>query len=110
MTISDEERREVAARLAREAQAWSDTFPDEICDLGNVSAVMQDLCEFAGLRGKVTIADIFLRFADLIDRPKARHEDAGDYWRCKHCGAATRKNALAALTGREPKTMESEGE
>lgn len=61
--ISDKERREVAARLAREAQAWSDTFPDEICDL----------CVFVGLRGKVTCGCIFLRFAELIDRPTCRN-------------------------------------
>lgn len=66
--ISDKERREVAARMSREAKEWSDTFPDEICDLGNVSAVMKDICVFVGLRGKVTCGDIFLRFAELIDR------------------------------------------
>ena len=71
--ISNEERREVAAKLAREAQAWSETFPDAVFDLGDVSAVMQDLCEFAGLRGKVSIVDIFLRFAELIDRPTCRN-------------------------------------
>lgn len=67
--ISDEERREIAAQLANEAQTWRDTFPDEACDLGDVSALMQDLCHFAGLRGKVSCGDIFQRFADLIDRP-----------------------------------------
>lgn len=85
--ISDEERREVAARLAREAKAWSDTFPDEICDLGDASAVMQDLCVFAGLRGKVTCGDIFLRFAELIDRPMT-HVDVNKHGRacCANCG------------------------
>ena len=73
MSVSDEECREVAARLAREAQAWSDTFPDEICYLGDASAVMQDLCVFVGLRGKVTCGCIFLRFAELIDRPTCRN-------------------------------------
>lgn len=72
--ISDTERREVAAKLSGEAQAWSDTFPDEVCDLGDVSALMQDLCHFAGLSGKVSCGDIFQRFADLIDRPKAKRE------------------------------------
>lgn len=69
MAVSDEERREVAAKLSGEAQAWRDTFPDEVCDLGDVSCLMQDLCHFAGLRGKVPCGDIFQRFADLIDKP-----------------------------------------
>lgn len=87
MMISNEERREVAAKLAREAQAWSDTFPGEVCDLGDVSAVMQDLCEFAGLRGRVTCGDIFMRFAGLIDVPTAKGiiEDDGTSV-CGHCG------------------------
>ena len=85
--ISDEDRREVAAKLAREAQAWSDTFPDEICDLGDASAVMQDLCVFVGLRGKVTCGCIFLRFAELIDRPMT-HVGVNKHGRacCANCG------------------------
>ena len=99
MAISDTERREVAAKLSGEAQAWSDTFPDEVCDLGDVSGLMQDLCCFAGLRGDVSCGDIFQRFADLIDRPKAKREDAGNYWRCGHCGAFSRKDAVTNCFG-----------
>lgn len=97
--INDVKRREVAAKLSGEAQAWRDTFPDEVCDLGDVSALMQDLCHFAGLRGKVSCGDIFPRFADLIDRPKAKREDAGNYWRCGHCGAFSRKDAVTNCFG-----------
>ena len=97
--ISDAERREVAAKLSGEAQAWRDTFPDEVCDLGDVSALMQDLCHFAGLSGKVSCGDIFQRFADLIDMPKAKREDAGNYWRCGHCGAFSRKDAVTDCFG-----------
>lgn len=96
---SDKERREVAAKLSGEAQAWRDTFPDEVCDLGDVSALMQDLCHFAGLSGKVSCGDIFQRFADLIDMPKAKREDAGNYWRCGHCGAFSRKDAVTDCCG-----------
>ena len=99
MAISDEKRRDVAANLSGEAQAWRDTFPDEVCDLGDVSALMQDLCHLAGLRGKVSCGDIFQRFADLIDRPKAKREDAGNYWRCGHCGAFCRKDAVTDCCG-----------
>lgn len=97
--ISDEERREVAAKLSGEAQAWRDIFPDEVCDLGDVSALMQDLCHFAGFRGEVSCGDIFQRFADLIDMPKAKREDAGNYWRCGHCGAFSRKDAVTDCCG-----------
>ncbi|WP_449133773.1 hypothetical protein [Senegalimassilia sp.] len=92
--ISNEERREVAAKLASEAKAWRDTFPNGVCELGDVSAVMQDLCEFAGLRGEVMCSEIFQRFSDIIDRPTAKQEHNGAYWRCAHCGAFTRKDAV----------------
>lgn len=32
--------------------------------------------------------------ADLIDRPTAKREHNGAYWRCSHCGAFTRKDAV----------------
>lgn len=97
--INDNQRREVAAKLSGEAQSWRDTFPDEVCDLGDVSALMQDLCHFAGLSGKVPCGDIFQRFADLVDRTKAKREDAGNYWRCGHCGAFSRKDAVTNCFG-----------
>lgn len=53
--ISDAERREVAAKFSGEAQAWRDTFPDEVCDLGDMPGAMQDLGHFVGLRGKVFV-------------------------------------------------------
>ena len=86
--ISDEERREVAAGLVSEAHAWMDAFPYEVCDLGDVSAVMQDLCAFAGLRGDVLCGEIFRRFAELIDRPTGIATKAADgYAVCRTCGA-----------------------
>lgn len=88
--ISNAERREVAAKLSGEAQAWSDTFPDEVCDLCDASALMQDLCRFAGLRGDVLCGDIFQCFADLIDRPTCRKcipDEMEGYVFCSNCGA-----------------------
>lgn len=99
MRISDDERREVAAKFSGEAQAWRDTFFDSVCDLGDMPGAMQDLGHFAGLRGKVLYSDFFQRFADLIDRPKAKREDAGNYWRCRHCGAFSRKDAVTNCFG-----------
>lgn len=105
--ISDEERSRVAANLASEAQAWRDTFPDEVCDLGDVPALMQDLCHFAGLRGKVSCGGIFQRFADLIDRPTCTVSMGvtGHVGVCMRCGAmietrAAVFNAIEALPTR----------
>ena len=42
---------------------------------------------------------VMRRLADLIDRPKAKRDDAGDYWRCTHCGAFTRKDAVSDCCG-----------
>lgn len=90
MQPTSDERREVAAKLSDEAQAWRDTFPDEVCYLGVVSALMQDLCHFAGLRGKVSHAEIFQRFADLIEpqeRTCTNESASGKYFKCSECGA-----------------------
>lgn len=65
--ISNKERREISEKFLHEAKAWNDTFPDEVYDLGNAPGLMQDLCHFAGLDGRVLCSDIFQRFADLID-------------------------------------------
>lgn len=105
--ISDAERREVAAKLSGEAQAWRDTFPDEVCDLGDVSSLMQDLCHFAGLMGEVPCGNIFQRFADLIDRPTCTVSMGvtGHVGVCMRCGAlietrAAVFNAIEALPTR----------
>lgn len=37
---------------------------------------------------------VMRRLADLVDRPKAKQEHNGAYWRCAHCGAFTRKDAV----------------
>lgn len=65
--ISDDERREVAARLAREAQAWRETFPDSECDFSDAAAMMQDLCVFIGIERNALCSEVFQRLADLID-------------------------------------------
>lgn len=72
--IRNKQRNEVAVEFSREAKAWNAAFPNEVCDLGEVPALMQDLCHFAGLDGKVLCSDIFQRFADLID-PDGENDD-----------------------------------
>lgn len=89
MAISDEYRREVAARLAREAQAWRGTFPDSECADVNAAAIMQDLCVFVGLGRNALCSEVFQRLADLIDRPTCKNSEYlydGSFFECSKCG------------------------
>lgn len=87
MRISDQERRMIAKKLRYTAND----------DLGGLSLQMNlaeiTKAEDGSWRG------VMRRLADLIDRPKAQRDDAGDYWRCGHCGAFTSKNALTDCVG-----------
>lgn len=85
--IESEEAREIAKKLRYVAND----------DLGGLS-LQKNLAtitkaEDGSWRG------VMRRLADLIDRPTAKHEDAGDYWRCTHCGALTRVDAVADGVG-----------
>lgn len=84
MVISNIARREIAQKFYMEAQAWRYTLPDDVCDLGDASAVMQDMCYFVGLQGNVLYCDIFQRFAELIDPTVC--EDSGNEERAAKCG------------------------
>ena len=87
--ISDEKRREVAERL-RNASARR----------GDAPWMVEDLMLALGFRCYEDGEDqLFARLADLIDRPKAKREDAGNYWRCGHCGAFSRKDAVTNCFG-----------
>lgn len=48
----------------------------------------------SAIRAVVGNGDVFHLLADLIDRPTAKQEHNGAYWRCTHCGAFTRKDAV----------------
>ena len=85
--ISDEERREVAERLRRFHRRDGES---------------QLIARMVYGEEVMTAADCFnlpLQLANLIDRPTAKREDAGDYWRCTHCGAFTCKDAIADSVG-----------
>lgn len=90
-TIRGDQRREVAARL-REVETIEydgDEWCDE-CDVLDALGLYND--------GDLNSCDpekvAFL--ADLIDSPTAKQEHNGAYWRCSHCGAYTRKDAVIA--------------
>ena len=85
--IDDSERRAVARNLAREAQAWRETFPDYDFKPGDASEIMQDIFEFVGLHGKVLYCDLFQRLADLVDRPTCKNASGYcDVFQCSACG------------------------
>lgn len=85
--ISNEERREIAAIL-RGLDERIDGVP-LICTEHEHDAMV-----LSAIRAVVGNGDIFHRLADLIDRPTAKREHNGAYWRCAHCGAFTRKDAV----------------
>ena len=85
--ISNDERREIAARL-REQSVW-DIFT-------NFENCIGDLCD-AVFDDEGDLNDMFRlqkALADLIDLPTAKREHNGAYWRCANCGAFTRKDAV----------------
>lgn len=91
MRISDTERREAARKLrALDTHDWYDSA-DEIDSLE--SAVECNVFQ------RFESQTWWNRLADLIDMPKAKREDAGNYWRCGHCGAFSRKDAVTNCFG-----------
>lgn len=87
MAISDQERREVAAKL-RSLDEHIDGVPP-MC-----SPQVHNAMALRAIRAVVGKGDIFHLLADLIDRPTAKQEHNGAYSRCAHCGAFTRKDAV----------------
>lgn len=92
MATSDE-RREVAKRLRDEAGGFR-RFEKEwgyepTTDLGDVTAVFQDVAHFAGLDGTVRTCVLLDRLADLIDRPTCHicetDHEFEDSVRCDRC-------------------------
>ena len=90
--ISDAERREVASKLH-----GLDEYIDGVPSM--LPPQVHNAMALSAIRAVVGKGDIFHLLADLIDRPKAKREDAGNYWRCGHCGAFNRKDAVTDCCG-----------
>ena len=88
MKPTNEERREIAARLMREACAWRETFPESECDFSDAAAMMQDLCVFVGLERNALCSEVFKRLADLINPPTCKNlaTHLVDELVCSACG------------------------
>lgn len=87
--ISDEERKIVAANLRQYLKKYETPDWRAFCNIILGSGRLDNLRK----------AQAFDRLADLIDRPKTKREDAGNYWRCGHCGAFSRKDAVTNCFG-----------
>ena len=85
--ICNQERREVAAKLRCLDEHITGVPP--MC-----SPQVRNAMALKAIRAVVGKGDIFHLLADLIDRPFAKREHNGAYWRCAHCGAFTRKDAV----------------
>lgn len=85
--INDSERREIAAKL-RGLDERIDGMPLMCTEQEHDAMVL------SAIRAVVGNGDIFHLLADLIDRPTAKREHNGAYWRCAHCGAFMRKDAV----------------
>lgn len=98
MTISDDEHREVAARL-RALKPW------EHFDVGD-PIFREEFEEALGLEyviGDSYDAVCIRRLADLIDRPTTKPEPAGPiYWRCRNCGVFNHRAAVTDFIGEMP--------
>ena len=81
--ISDDERREVAARLRELADA------NEGClGMDRVNSVLRDGQEILGTSGLASVADVLRRHADLIDPPTCKNlaTHLVDELVCSACG------------------------
>ena len=87
--ISDEERKRVAANLRQYLKKYETPDWRAFCNIILGSGRLDNLRK----------AQAFDRLADLIDRPKAKREDAGNYWLCGQCGAFSRKDAVTDCCG-----------
>lgn len=98
--VSDEQRREIAANLRSESEAWLDTFPDSTLNDEDNDAIMFDISRFVLFEGTPTVGEFYARLADLIDRPAIKPEPSGRaYWRCPRCGAFNYRSAVTDCCG-----------
>ncbi len=66
---------------------------------GELLDLLADAVDLDSYEGEHFEGGLLYCLADLIDRPKAKREDAGNYWLCGHCGAFSRKDAVTDCCG-----------
>lgn len=88
---TDEERREVAARLRERESVWCKNMAHVNVVPGIPSTQYEDMAALLGFSGWTLGADVFARLADLIDRQErtCHNIDKGYWWfKCSECGVA----------------------
>ena len=88
LSISDEERRRVAALLRKEADGWAEDCSDTVtCESYDCYKFILNIADSADIDLSKPPSMLFDRLADLIDRPTCRNV-SGDQNRfeCSECG------------------------
>lgn len=88
--VSDEQRREIAANLRSESEAWLDTFPDSTLNDEDNDAIMFDISRFVLFEGTPTVGEFYAHLADLIERPT-----------CENGGRLNERTFLCSACGYE---------
>lgn len=84
--ISDGQRREIAANLRSESEAWRDCFPFSTLKDEDGEAIMFDLSRFVLFDEIPTVSELYARLANLIYRPTCRNvSGCGDVFECSVC-------------------------
>ena len=87
-TISDEQRREVAAWMRSESESWRDTFPSSKLGDDDNEAIVFDISSTL-FEENPTVSEFFARLADLIDRPTCHDVSSfNDVFKCSECGVS----------------------
>lgn len=89
--ISDEQRREVAALLRKEADGWAEDCPDTVtCESYDYYEFILNIADSADIDLSKPPSMLFDRLADLIDRPTCRKlipDEMEGLVFCSNCGA-----------------------
>lgn len=102
---SDDDRREVAANLRDEAEAWrTDNGDDTVYSMSDCTFTESVLTAFEFDDMEMSAYKAFYKMADLIDRPTCEMEGhpGARYGRCSHCGALVRRDAVTDCTSEIP--------
>lgn len=74
MRISEEQRREVAALLRKEADGWAEDCPDTVtCESYDCYEFILNIADSVDIDLSKPPSMLFVRLADFIDRPTCRN-------------------------------------
>lgn len=86
MTISNEERREVAESMREEADNWRHSVIGQSVNLDDVPAMWRDMMRRIGFEGVQPASRLYYALADLIDVPSCCNvSDHDGVFECSEC-------------------------